>query len=210
MLHSPGMRCRSGCSRGAVTPSPRSSTDGIVVVQLEVVDAATERSDRPPRRARRHRPHVAAVALQDAAENPGQQHDDIAHRLLGRHGSPPLDDVQLVTDSRHAIATPLRGVADRRRGYAAGRQSSGLDVDVAADERQAESLRCTSSLGFPAIASFSSSPVTVDLSASTMHERCSSVSVCAGAQFVEVEELVDRFLALTEVDRDVGTCACRR
>ena len=52
----------------------------IVVVQFEIVHTPAERCERPPCGARRHGPHIAAIALQHTAENARQEHDDIGHR----------------------------------------------------------------------------------------------------------------------------------
>ena len=83
-----------GIRRGAVTPSPRSSTDGSSPSSSRSLTLRPSDTMRAPRGTRRHCPDIASVALQHAAEDPRQQHDNIAHRLLRRHGA-PLDTVSL-------------------------------------------------------------------------------------------------------------------
>ena len=45
----------------------------VVAVKLQIVDTVAERDQRSPSGTRRHRPDIAAVALQDTAEDAGQE-----------------------------------------------------------------------------------------------------------------------------------------
>jgi hypothetical protein len=106
-LPEPGQQVDVGHEAGGPDAVAQVELLGVVVVEAQLLHAAPERRQATPGGAGRHGPHVSAVSLEDAAEDPGQHDDHVVDRLLLRH--------------RHLLR-PGRGPRPRTRRTCPGRR----------------------------------------------------------------------------------------